>query len=151
MLESYPKIRRLYAKGIKGWIRKNSTVLAKLIGSNETLTPSSPCNTNAWLRDTLRCQGKSSSLFYIQQNELCPIWISLRSGFGTNRKQVSWIKGVVIALRIICSSLRDTPSANCIRPTGWAKYKQGCKNFRCVNGALITQFIFIWRKELFCL
>ena len=137
----------------KGYQRMNSKKqqsFCKLFGSNEASTSSSRCNTNEWLRDAFRCLGKNSSLLlYIQQNELCPIWILLRSGFETNRKQLSWIKGVVITLWIICLSSRDTHSAKCNRPTGWANYKQRCKSFRYVNGVLITRFS--WRKELFCL
>ena len=143
MLESYPK-------GIKEWVWKNSTVFAKLFWFNEASTPSSCCNTNEWLRDAFKCLAKSSFLLlYIQQNELSPIWTLLRSGFVRNRKQVSWIKRVFISQWIICSSPRDTPSANCNRPTGWANYKQRCKNFRYVSGVLIAQFS--WRKEIFCL
>ena len=134
----------------KGWISQNSTVFAKLFGFNKASTPSLCWNTNECLWDAFRCLGKILPYYFIF-NKMNYAWYGfrfrfriLRSGFETNQKQISWIKGAVIALWIFCSSSRDTPSVNCNRPTRWANYKQGCK-----NGVLIMQFS--WGKEIFCL
>ena len=144
LIQRYENFRQSVSKGE---FKKTAQFWLNYLDQMRASTPSTPssrCNTSEWLRDAFSSLGKSSSLLlYIQQNELCPIWILLRSAFETNRKQVSWI----IALWIMYSRSRDRPSVNCNRPTGWANYKKGYKNFSYANGVLITQFS--WRKELF--
>ena len=132
----------------KGYQRVN---LEKLFGFNEALTPSSCCNINEWLRERVYIAWERVLPYYFIFNKMN--YARYGSYYVQVLKQIEskypGLKELLFALWIICSSPRNTPSANYNRPTGWANYKQGCKNFRYVNGVLITQFS--WRKEIFCL